>query len=174
MDFSKSYTKLAFKLALLKTENLEVVPITDDADLSDVYLYKDTDETLKRVEAERLRDGKLRLWAVDDARLTVRRAEDVRLFYLPAQVADIRRHAVQVVVTGIAPKDKDVEWPTEPFELVKKYVFGRPADEYNDNDSEPPEVIARSMPLLILGSKIWVKKVQVRVFEREWTGQERV
>ena len=166
IDFSKSYTKLAFKLALLKAENLESVPITDDAELAEVYLYKDTDDTFKRVEVERLSGesdatGKLRLWAIDDARLIVRRAEDVRLYYLPEGVADHQRHAVQVVITGIVPKDKDVEWPAEPFDLVKTFVFGRPADEYNDDVNEPPEVIARSMPLFILGSKIWVKKVQV-------------
>ena len=37
---------------------------------------------------------------------------------------------------------------------------GRPADEYGDAD-EVPEVIARSAPLMILGNRIWVKKVQV-------------
>ena len=41
------------------------------------------------------------------------------------------------------------------------FFSGRPADEYNDSPDEPPEVIARSAPLLILGSTMWVKKVQV-------------
>ena len=68
---------------------------------------------------------KLRVWAVDDGKMTECRAGEVRLYRVPHHIAEIHRHALQVVVTGVAPKDKDVEWPKEPCDLVKKYVFGR-------------------------------------------------
>ena len=47
------------------------------------------------------------------------------MYSLPPEVDGVDRHAVKVIVTGVAPKDKDVEWPPEPYELVKKYIFGQ-------------------------------------------------
>ena len=156
-DFSKSYLKLAFKLLAVKQDLLERVPLTYDDVPKGVFLFKDSDKCWKRVEVQPKRKDELEIRMIDDGHSVVKKVEDVLLYEVPQDIAEFPRHSMDIILTGLTPKDKDVEWPAEPCEFVETHSNGLPEMP----GEEDREVLCRSSPLVILGSVAWVKQAQV-------------
>ena len=120
----------------------------------------------------------LRYILVDEGKvLTV--SKTTQFWKLPSQLKDLVRyplHGAEIVLIGVAPCDKNSEWPELPCKLVQKGVLAihrqntfdntfssEETDENNElvEEQEHRDTICRSKCALILGNTIWAKQVQL-------------
>ena len=104
-----------------------------------------------------------------------------KIWKLPSNLKDMKRypiHTAEVILLGVRPRDKEIHWPKEPCQLIRKGLLVKPqkncarnnesTEEYNENISkedmqyeEGRDTICRSKCSLVLGNTIWAKQVQL-------------
>ena len=126
------------------------------------------------------KDDLEKILLVDEGRI-VRLNICTKIWKLPSDLKDMKRypiHAAEIILLGVRPRDKEIHWPKEPCQLIRKGLLVKPqkncaknhesTQENNESISqddmqydEGRDTICRSKCSLVLGSTIWVKQVQL-------------